>query len=319
MTMKNHPFRSTTSTLILISLIISGCSLPFSNPALQETNRAATLTARVPTESRGINTLAPTLPLVDTPTLLPSSTVIPTSTLPPTVTISPIPSATSMPCYQAKFITDISIPDDTKMAPGTDFIKTWRLWNTGYCNWDTDMIIVFDSGTLLAKTKEYYFDQVVPSGEMINVSLAMKAPEEPGTYQSNWRLKSPKGDLFGVGDQNIPFYVRIIVETTAFKVSSATASVDKTSFTGPCPPGYSFKFTGNITASAPGKVTYYWVFSDGTQSAASSLDFTGPETKTVTTSWTVTSSMTGNARIYIDNPNHQLFQPGASFSMTCTP
>lgn len=317
--MKKLSIRSTASILILLSLIISGCSLPFSNPALQETNRVATLTAHAPTDSRGINTLAPILPPVDTPTLLPSSTVIPTSTLPPTLTISPIPSATSMPCYQAKFITDISIPDDTKMVPGTDFIKTWRLWNTGYCNWDKDMIIVFDSGTLLARTKEYYFDQVVPSGEMVNVSLAMKAPEEPGTYQSNWRLKSPKGDLFGVGDQNIPFYVRIIVETTGFKVSSANVSVDKTSFSGPCPPGNSFKFTGNITASAPGKVTYYWVFSDGTQSAASSLEFTGPDTKTVTTSWTVTSSMTGNARIYIDNPNHQLFQPGASFSMTCTP
>lgn len=311
--------RSIPSLFSLLAFLLAGCSLPFSNPALQETNRAATLTALAPTNEQPIFTHAPTLPPVDTPTLLPSSTMIPTSTLPPTVTMSPIPSATTMPCYQAKFISDISIPDDTKLAPGTDFIKTWRLWNTGYCNWDTDMVIVFDSGTLLARTKEYSFDQVVRSGEMVNISLAMKAPEEPGTYQSNWRLKSPKGDLFGVGDQNIPFYVRIVVETTSFKVTSASVSVDKTSFAGPCPPGNAFKFTGKITASAPGKVTYYWVFSDGTQSATNSLEFTGPETKTVNTSWTVTSNMTGNARIYIDNPNHQLFQPGASFSMTCTP
>lgn len=312
-------FRMMPSLILLAGWMISGCSLPFSNPSVQETNRALTLTAQVPTDEHTVNTLAPTSPLADTPTLLPSSTVIPTGTPPPTSTNPPVPSATTIPCYQAKFIADISIPDDTKLPPGMDFIKTWRIWNTGYCNWDTDMLIFFDNGTLMSKAKEYYLDKAVPSGEMVNISLAMKAPEEPGTYMSSWRFKSPKGDLFGVGDQNIPFYTRIIVEPTGFRVTSVKVTAEETSFSGACPPGHSFTFKGKITTSALGRVTYYWVFSDGTQSALSSLEFTGPETKNVSTSWVVNSSMTGNARIYIDSPNHQLFQPGASFSMTCSP
>ncbi len=38
---------------------------------------------------------------------------------------------------------DVTIPDGTPMSPGQEFVKTWRIRNTGICTWDTDYQPVF--------------------------------------------------------------------------------------------------------------------------------------------------------------------------------
>jgi len=40
-------------------------------------------------------------------------------------------------CDAASFVRDVTVPDGTKMEPGDDFTKTWRLLNAGTCSWTT--------------------------------------------------------------------------------------------------------------------------------------------------------------------------------------
>ncbi len=56
--------------------------------------------------------------------------------------------------------------------------------------------------------------EVLP-GEVVELSVEMVAPFEPGFYQSNWMLQSPEGELFGLGPNgDAPFWVRIEVVGT---------------------------------------------------------------------------------------------------------
>ena len=66
---------------------------------------------------------------------------------------------------------------------------------------------------------------------------------------------------------------------------------------------------GNIITSAAGKVTYYWTDSQGGQSGTQSVNFDAAGTQTV--NYTVTVNATGAhwVKLYIDQPNHQLFGP----------
>jgi hypothetical protein len=84
---------------------------------------------------------------------------------------------------------------------------------------------------------------------------------------------------------------------------------------------HKFTFTGSITVSAPGTVTYYWKRSDASSPTTQSITFTSAGTQTVSTDWTygattATSPRNASMAIYIDTPNHQLF-PATSVSLIC--
>lgn len=159
------------------------------------------------------------------------------------------------------------------------------------------------------------FPHNVNPGETIDISMPMKAPASPGSYKGTWHL---------YGDDNIDFttaygiWVAIdaVNPAAAFSVSGVSFAVDTPAFTGPCP--HKFNFTAGITATAAGTVTYYWTRSDGAHGPTQTLDFAGPGTKYVTTSWQIGADYSGWQKIYIDNPNHQLFGT-ASFTLDCIP
>ncbi len=107
---------------------------------------------------------------------------------------------------------DISIPDDTRLYPGEYFSKTWRLVNAGTCTWTQDYAVVWFSGNQLGLNSAQFFSGDVAPGSSVDVTLDMIAPLDPGTYQSNWKLRNGKGDLFGIGPQgDAPFWVRVSV------------------------------------------------------------------------------------------------------------
>lgn len=123
-------------------------------------------------------------------------------------------SAISKPCdlAQAGVPIDISIPDDTRLHPGEYFSKTWRLVNIGSCIWDTSYSIVWFSGDALGLVTSQSFGNNIRPGEPVDITVEMIAPLNPGTYQSNWKLRNGRGGLFGIGpDGNAPFWTRIVV------------------------------------------------------------------------------------------------------------
>ena len=122
------------------------------------------------------------------------------------------PSSTPEPCDLAQpgNPIDVTIPDDTRMAPDTEFTKTWRLVNAGTCTWTNQYAVVWDSGDKLGINDVVFLSGSVPPGGTVDISVPMKAPSTPGTYQSNWKLRNAAGVLFGL-EGGGPFWARIIV------------------------------------------------------------------------------------------------------------
>jgi hypothetical protein len=148
------------------------------------------------------------------PTLRPSSTPLPTWTvvplLGPTATITRDPAQAG--CDVVRVVKDVSIPPGYYLAPGQTFTKTWRLQNAGTCTWLAGMYdLVFDSGEQLSGPDSLKLSANVLPGEMIDVSVGLRAPANHGLYRGYWKLRNASGLTFGQGDGLQPFVVDIQV------------------------------------------------------------------------------------------------------------
>ena len=101
------------------------------------------------------------------------------------------------------------------MLPGQTFTKTWRLINTGTCTWTRLYKLMFYSGNDMGAHQENLFGGEVQPGQMVDISIDLTAPLEPGIYQSNWMLMDGGGNLFGMGwNADAPFWANIYVVET---------------------------------------------------------------------------------------------------------
>ena len=141
----------------------------------------------------------PTIEISVTPTLTPTSTATPTQT--------PVPT----PCDAAQFVSDVTIADDSDVTVNMEFVKTWRLRNSGTCTWTSGYQLVFDHGDRMSAPDAVTVTSgTVPPGSTVDVSVTLKAPADAGTYQGYFKLRNPSGVLFGIGaDGNTAFWVKI--------------------------------------------------------------------------------------------------------------
>ncbi|MEX2143709.1 MAG: NBR1-Ig-like domain-containing protein [Anaerolineales bacterium] len=216
-------------TLITVSfalvLLLGACRAPAAEPTGDPTQDLNALYTQVAGTLIAQGGQVATAEVTNTP-LVVTATESPTPIEPttaPTHTPAP-PTNTAVPvavCNQAAFISDVTIPDNTKMAKGHDFTKTWRIRNTGTCTWNDDYEVVFSSGTNLAAKATYALPKVVKPGENVDISIAMEAPDKNGTFKSSWEIRSDKDVEFGVGGSGgsagVPIFVLI-------QVGSGTAS-----------------------------------------------------------------------------------------------
>jgi len=113
---------------------------------------------------------------------------------------------------------DVTVPDGTQFSPGQTFTKTWRLVNSGSCPWTREYAVVWFSGEPISVDPQSAFANEVAPGAMVDVTVDMVAPENPGVYQSNWKLRNSQGEFFGIGPNgDAPFWVMVEVreESTA--------------------------------------------------------------------------------------------------------
>ena len=140
--------------------------------------------------------------------------------------LGPTPTSTTGLCDSAEFIADVNVPPGTVMAPGAQFIKTWRLMNVGTCVWTTAYQITYFSGEKMTVPSSIAFPITVEPGEAVDISLQMTAPSIAGSYHGDWMFKNANGALFGIGPQaNEPFSVDIIVSGATVTPSAPTPSV----------------------------------------------------------------------------------------------
>jgi hypothetical protein len=155
------------------------------------------------------------------PLLLPTDAlIVPTGEPTPETAVTPTPTAEAGPtaagstaCSNAAlFVSDLTIPDNSQVAPNGDFLKTWRIKNNGTCTWDGRYHLIHSSGpTLDAVLRQIALPATVAPGQTVDISVQMRAPVTPGTYQSNWLLESLQGTRFGVGRSGSAIWVKVQV------------------------------------------------------------------------------------------------------------
>lgn len=282
---------------IVCALFLGACNLPSNNPE----GAAATYAAQ---------TVEALLTPSITPTISPASNNTATPTLTPLPTNTNTPAATATPtCPQAQFITDVTIPDGTVMAPGQSFTKKWRIRNTGECAWN-GYNVVFDTGDSMGGPASKAVGVVNP-GQEIDIEVNLTAPATAGNYRGYWRIVTNNNILVPMlnGYQGRAFYVDIKVQApaTATNTSAPAFAVTNVSFTntGGC---NGFTATASVTVNGPGTVKMHWIRSDGaTPPVPPDMVFAAAGTQSVSISWTTTASGTNWFDLYIDDPNHQQF------------
>jgi len=130
-------------------------------------------------------------------------TEIPSPTPPPLPTQSgsllfgsPTTGSGVQSCNNAAFVKDITIPDGTTENPGSTFIKTWSLQNSGTCAWSTSYKFTFISGDSMNGTS-VPAPNSVPAGQQVQISINLTAPTAPGNYKGYWRMQDDQGRYFG--------------------------------------------------------------------------------------------------------------------------
>lgn len=139
------------------------------------------------------------------PTFTPTATSLPTNT--PTETASPtfifiLPTITVLPTmvtpgssgeqFDCQIISR-NPANDSVIAPGAAFEVIWQIANIGKKTWfSSDVDYRFSSGAKLHKQSIYDLESSVMPGTTVDIKVNMKAPNEPGTYTTNWKINIGK-------------------------------------------------------------------------------------------------------------------------------
>jgi len=225
--------------LCLAILTIAGCNLPGDvqdsskinvTQAYQTLNAGLTqavaqIQTLTPTTEAAINTQVQNIETQSPPIVTTESTeeII-------TATLTSVPGDICDQAAAANPI-DITIDDESEIPLGSPFTKIWRVINVGTCTWTTAYEIVFFSGELMGAFTEIPLTEEVLPGESTDLEVDMTAPENPGTYQGNWKLRNANGLLFGIGPGGeSPFWVRInaVGEVSATPTLASSPSLTPT-------------------------------------------------------------------------------------------
>ncbi len=168
------------------------------------TQAAQTVAAQLTQNPPVTPTPAPTNPPL--PTETPSGPTPTTAAPPAQPTATNSPAATSAPASSqdnASFVEDVTIPDGTGAAPGVQFVKTWRIKNTGKSTWTAAYALVPIDGDHMGSPDSIPMPNEVRPGETVDISVKLTAPAKDGSYQTFFRLRNDKGQYFrldGTGD-----------------------------------------------------------------------------------------------------------------------
>ena len=202
-----------TGLTIILTILLSACGAsatpsPTPDVSVFYTQAAATIMA-------GLTQTAVSMPSATLPaaTSTPEPSATPTENTTPAApvivnTLAPTaPPALATPiltvdpnaahgCYNASLVADVTIRYAPAFNPGDHFTKTWRVKNTGSCDWPRGFQIAFVSGDRFGADTTV-IDQKVLTGATADISLDMTAPYSFGVVNSNWMLSTDIGKTFG--------------------------------------------------------------------------------------------------------------------------
>lgn len=222
--------------LALVTILACG---PFAAATPQP---AATLNALYTSAAQTLNAMSTqgsytaTPQVFTTPTLaLPSATVVGVNTF------TPVPPIVITRCDEAAFIDDITYPDGSVVARGSDFTKIWRIKNIGTCTWNSSYDLVYVGGDRFGAPSAVALPGTVSPGQTVDLSVDLTAPSKSGNYIGYWKLRNGSGVLFGMGTSDANIYVDVKISgylVTGYDFLANFCDADWTNRSGddlPCP------------------------------------------------------------------------------------
>jgi Ig-like domain from next to BRCA1 gene len=197
--------------LMIIALALGACNLPSHSATPTLSEAGAIFTAAAQTVQAQLTQVSQPLPTG------PGYTLPAGTSAPPVMTPTPGGGTpTSKTCDLASFVKDVTIPDNSNQAPGSTFVKTWRLENAGSCTWTPDYSLIFVSGDSMGAPASVPLNTTVAPGSTVDVSVTFQAPESDGNYRSDWKLRNASNLVFGTGSDGAKsFWVQINVGAAA--------------------------------------------------------------------------------------------------------
>ena len=198
-----------TAVLILAACAPATPIVPTPDVLAVRTSAAYTVVAEFTLTAAAFTpTPLPTLPPTETPTPEP-----PTAT--PTIAYATDPTQIALGtpgelCDNFSFdnaTVDVTIPDGTVLTPGQDFVKTWKIKNTGICSWGDGYSLIYAGYADKMSGEPVPLGTLVEVGQEVDVSVNFKAPTAVGEYTSAWQMANPKGIPFGKA-----IFVKIVVK-----------------------------------------------------------------------------------------------------------
>ena len=229
----------------LLALVLSACN----GQAATETAPVTATEGPVATTVISITEAPP-----GTETTLPSPDISATATsatpLTATPTVGTLQPANAPDCTNsASFVADVTIPDNTNVAGGTTFTKTWRVSNTGTCIWGPGYTLTHYSDERLGAPDSVPLVITYP-GQTADISVDLTAPNSNGNHRGNFVIENPAGLIMKVGDDS-RLWVIINVTVTTTITPTATATALSNTAVG----SVTVTSTGSTTAASSSNVT----------------------------------------------------------------
>ena len=201
------------------ALLFTACGTQSPTPATEATSNTppAVATTEVPIGTTATEASVPVstgVATTETSTTLPSETATvgtPAPTNPPDCTNS------------ASFVADVTIPDNSTVAGGSTFTKTWRISNTGTCVWGPGYTLTHYSDERMGAPDSVSLG-ITPGGQTADISVNLVASNSIGTHRGNFVIKNPAGLIMQIDDDS-RLWVIINVASTAAATATATATV----------------------------------------------------------------------------------------------
>jgi len=188
-------------TIIFITTLIAACSPspasgePTPDVAAVRTSAASTVISQFTLTAAAFTPTA-SLP---TETSAPQVTLSATATVPPVAQVTNASGTNVAICDSLSIdptTVDVNIPDGTTMTPGQDFIKTWRVKNSGSCSWGAGYELVYAGYANPMSGQFQPLEEVVQPGQEVELSVQFQAPDAAGEYVSAWQMSNPAGVTF---------------------------------------------------------------------------------------------------------------------------
>ena len=208
--------QKSTFKMLIFMVLLTACgasptpSEPTPDVAAVRTSAASTVVAQF-TLTAAVFT--PVLPPASTNTSAPEATETAAPTQPVVAEVTNAEGTTIALCDKYAWdvnTVDVNYKDNSAVAPGESFTKTWLIKNIGSCPWGEGYKLVFSYGEKMSGAAVPLTAAIAP-GQEVEVSVTFKAPDLAGTYFSSWTMQNDKGIPF-LGNDNKSLYIQIIVQ-----------------------------------------------------------------------------------------------------------